>query len=173
MVDTLARYIRAQYVSDPKSPATTVHPYYEPSADVADSYDLDAGTRFDVVALDDSKEIHIIGEAERANHDRAIASIRDFDQIAAVDPAEALWVVPSTTQGHDAVLQPLANPPTDHEAIDDSAPRIPAYSENTKIPDISGVDTPGMTGIHMLRRLRDEIPEPTLEMPKPESNQGQ
>jgi hypothetical protein len=172
MVQALARYLRTEHVADDSSPVTEVRTYYELDETTAADAGLDSRVRFDVVGLTADGTIHIIGEAERANNDRAVAAIHDYDQIATVEPQKAIWVVPSSGRGHEAVLQPLANPPTDHDDIDDSNQRIPEYSDSTRISDISGIDTPGLTAIRTLSSLRSAIPEPTIDEPTPEDSRN-
>jgi len=156
MVTALRRYVEQTYVTNPESPITQVTSYYELTASEND-YGLDAGTRFDLVGLDASGSIRLIGEAERVNNDRKTAAINDYDKIAAVNPDEALWVVPTSSKGHKAVLEPLSS--LDSGQGD---PRIDGYSESTRISTITGVSEPGMTGIHTLHELRKQLDEPSL-----------
>jgi hypothetical protein len=156
MVEALARYVRQEYVHNPDSPLTEVVHYYELTASDTD-YGLDRGTRFDLVGLDESGRIRLVGEAERSNNDRATAAIEDYDKMAAVSPDHALWVVQASQKGHEAVMQPLSDP---NPELGD--PRIPSYSDSTRISTISGIDTPGMTGIFTLNELRKQLSPPTL-----------
>jgi len=133
----------------------TVHTYHELDP-AAHGLDLDSRVRLDLAAMDANGEIVLGGEAERSNNDRAEAAIADYDQLAAIDPVEALWVVPSNSTGQEAVLQPLGSPSGERE------PRIREYSESTRISQIAGPDTAGMTGIFTLNQLRKHLPEPTL-----------
>lgn len=89
--------------------------------------------------------------------------MRDYDQIATVEPDEALWVAGSSSRGHDAVLTPLADPPAEL-----GKPRIDSYSESSRIEEISGIDTPGMTEIFTLNQLRKQLPEPELPEAPPQ-----
>lgn len=164
MVRALARYFEETFVSDPDHPIEEVVPYYGLSPKETQRYDIHGNTRFDMVGLDAEGEIVGIGEAERLNNDRATAAIRDYDQIAAINPEEAVWVVPSSKAGHKAVLQPLANPSEVADEIEDTSQRIPEYSESTRIPTITGINTDGMTEIHTLNELRKKLTEPTLEL---------
>lgn len=72
---------------------------------------LDAGTRLDDIGRDGEGRHCVIGEAERHNNDAATVAVAEYDTIATVSPAEALWAVPSTSAGHDAVLSSLADQP--------------------------------------------------------------
>jgi hypothetical protein len=154
MVDALQRYVDTQYVTDPDSPIESVIPYFE-VGESDESIPLDGGTRFDVVGLDAEGHIRLIGEAERHNNDARTAAVADYDKIATASPKHALWVVPSSSAGHEAVLTPLADPT-------DGSPRIDSYSESTRIPSISGIDEPGMTGIFTLNELRKQLEVPSL-----------
>jgi hypothetical protein len=162
LVDAIARYIQQEYVKDSDSPVVRVESYYELETADHQSDELDGKTRYDVVGLDAEAEIVVVGEAERANND-PLAALRDFDQIAAVDPEEAVWAAASSSKAHEAVIQPLSDPPEDHEAIDDSSPRIKGYSESTRVRDITPFETPGLTEIKTLTTLREAIPEPTID----------
>lgn len=161
-VDALARHFEETFLADPDSPVTDVVSYYEVPEHVANEYDLHGNVRLDVAGLTADGDIYCAGEVERSNNDRATAAIQDYDQLAALDLHEASWVVPSNKRGHEAVLEPLANPPTDNSEIDDATPRIQEYAESTRIPTISGVDAPGMTEIMTLNELRKQLSEPTL-----------
>ncbi|MFB6131865.1 MAG: hypothetical protein ABEJ44_00485, partial [Halanaeroarchaeum sp.] len=108
LIDALCRFLRATAVADSDAPVTDVVPYYE----VDDA-------RFDVVGLDGDGEIRVVGEAERPNNDVRETAPRDFDQMAAVEADRAIWVAPSRTAAHEAVVQPLAEPA-------DGEPRIEA-----------------------------------------------
>lgn len=154
MVRTLARYLNQAYVEDSTSSVESVHTYYELSESEAATAGLDERVRLDVVGCSATGEVLVAGEAERKNNDYRTAAIQDFDQLAALDLEEALWVVPSSSRGQAAVLQPLGDPP---ESVADSTPRIKSYSENTRIPQISGLDAPGMTDIFTLNELRGRL----------------
>ncbi|WP_058994882.1 hypothetical protein [Haloarcula sp. CBA1127] len=49
-------------------------------------------------------------EAEHLNSDVAEAVVADFDKMAACDPAEAIWVVPSHSAA-TRVVEALTDPP--------------------------------------------------------------
>jgi hypothetical protein len=163
LVEALAQYLRQEHAESSESAVQRVERYFEPAAEGIDIEGLDGGVRFDVVGLSGDGEIVAIGEAELANNDRAVAAVHDYDRIAAVDPDHAIWAVESSSEGQRAVIQPLGDPPEDHGDLDDATPRIHSYSESTRISDISGVDTSGMTDIMTLTRLRKTIAEPTVE----------
>jgi hypothetical protein len=154
MVEALRRYFETEYVADPDSPIVEVVPYYQ-LTEHAHETPLDAGTRFDVVGLDADGHLRAIGEAERANNDVREAAVKDYEQIATINPAHALWVASSRQAGHDAILTPLANPPKEDSLIR-------SYDEETRIRDITGVDAPGITAVHTLSELRSELTPPTL-----------
>lgn len=156
MVEALYRYVEQEYVQNPDSPISGIERYYE-LKESAGEYDLDGETRFDVVGLDANGRIGLIGEAERKNNDAAKAAVRDFDQIATINPDEALWVAPSKKTGHEAVLSPLADPPEDW-----GGPRVSTYSSGTRLSDITGINEPGLTKIFKLNDIRKQLPEPTL-----------
>jgi hypothetical protein len=159
LVDAVARYLQEEYVDDPASPASTVVKYYEPEQSTIEQAGLDPKTRFDVVTITDSGVIHGIGEAELSNNDRATAALRDYEKIAAIEPEVALWGVPSSGKGHEAVIQPLSDPPED---VEDSSPRIKSYSESTRIKDMSGFDAPGLTAIKTLSQFRKALTPPNM-----------
>ncbi|WP_336326794.1 hypothetical protein [Halovenus sp. HT40] len=162
MIEALRRYVVQEYRDDPDSPVTKVDSYYELSEHHR-QFDLDGGTRFDLVGRDDDGTVRLIGEAELDHNDGNEPPVRDYDQIATVEPDEALWVVGSSSRGHDAVLTPLADPPAEL-----GKPRIDAYSESSRIEEISGIDTPGITGIFTLNQLRKQLPEPELPETPPQ-----
>lgn len=162
LVSAVERYATERFVQDPDHSINEVIPYYEISEADREQYSLSRNTRFDVVGLSDDGDIDLIGEAELDNHDRATAPLQDYDQIAAVNPSTAIWAVSTSKRGHNAVIQPLSDPADDLDEIDDATARIPAYSSSTRIPDISGIDTDGMTEIHTLNELRKELSEPEL-----------
>jgi hypothetical protein len=158
MVDALRRYVEQEYKADENSPITQVVPYFElQESPTATTVNLDGGTRFDLVGLDEERNIRLIGEAERHNNDAAEAAVRDYEQIATIEPEEALWAVPTSSKGHDAVLTPLA----EHSDENGASP-IRSYSENTRISTLNSFDAPGMTGLFTLNEIRKQLPEPTL-----------
>lgn len=164
LVRGLERYMIEEFEDDPDCPVTEVIPYYELTDAEAEKYGLHGSTRIDVVGLTDDGDIWSVGEAELSNNDRASAAIEDYDQFAAINAEEAIWAVSSSSKGHEAVLQPLADP-SDVTDIEDTTPRIRSYSDSTRIPTISGIDAPGMTQIMTLNEIRKHISEPTLENP--------
>jgi hypothetical protein len=139
-VEELARYIKHEYVDDDDSPVVEMSRYYEPgqgesprvSAETAmgGTDDLEQAAnrtdqrRFDVVGLDVDGAIVIAGEAKRLNNDVAEAVVADCDKMAACDPAEAIWVVPSRSAA-TRVVKALNDPP-------DGSPRVEkTYSSGT------------------------------------------
>jgi hypothetical protein len=156
MVEALCRYVEQEYVASPDSPVSTVEPYYE-LGEHHRQFDLDGGTRLDLVGCDSEGTIRIVGEAELAHNDGAEPVLRDYDQIATINPDEALWVVGSSSRGHDAALTPLADPPEEL-----GEPRIDGYSEETRVSMISVVDAPATTEIYTLNELRKQLEEPDL-----------
>jgi hypothetical protein len=168
LIEALVQYIHQEYGPDgERTPTVTrVIPYYEPekgSGTIPESAQaLDGKTRLDVVGLTAADDIAIIAEAELNNNDNGTGVVDDYDTIAAFDPAVALWAVPSSSRGQASTLQPLADPPDD-DGLADTTQRITGYSEATRIKDISGLDSPGMTDIHILNTLRKALPEPTVE----------
>lgn len=133
MVDLLERYIDQEYVADPDYPATRVRCYHDHE-----------GHRFDVAALDADGAIVIVGEAERDSG--TYGAVKDYDQMAACDPDEAIWAVPSHAEGHAAVLDPLYDPP-------EGEPRITStYSESTRMQKVM-IDRPGLTQIKTISSL--------------------
>jgi hypothetical protein len=151
MVEALFRYVKQHYVDETTSPVTSVQPYYELTPEQADAADLDGRVRLDIAGFDTDGDLCLAGEAERKNNDYRTAAVTDYDQLAALDVDHALWVVPSSSRGQTAVLQPLGDPP---DSLNDPSPRIKQYSPNTRIEQISGIDAPGMTDIFTLNELR-------------------
>lgn len=164
LVEAGVRYLRARMYeggdgSDQNSTITQVIPYYEPDTETRRRYGLAKNVRFDAVGVDGDGEITAILEAERSNNDRRTAAIQDFDQIAKVDPAHAVWIVPSRRVGHEAVLGPLADPPRSPE-LSHYEPRVKSRSSSTRLADITGIDEPGMTEIHTLSGIRKHLVSP-------------
>ncbi|WP_247009719.1 type IV secretory system conjugative DNA transfer family protein [Halorientalis litorea] len=163
MVDALARYLEQTAIPDPDSPVEDVNKYFELNTEQLAEYGLESQARLDVVGLDTTGQIHVVGEAERLNNDRAVAPIHDFDQLAAIDPEEAIWAVSSSGNGHEAVLQPLQDPAADIAGIEDDTPRLPtSFTSRTRISDISEIDSAGLTAIKTLNSLRKELSKPSL-----------
>jgi hypothetical protein len=169
MVEALAQLLRTTATDPEATPVDAaidhVVKYYEPTDAELDRYDLDPRTRFDVVGRSQDGTITAIGEAERDNHDSAVAAVRDYDAIAAVDPSEAVWVAPSDATGQAAVIQPLGDPNEDalqRVDISDTSARIKSYSDQSRIKDIKPPDTPGLTQIHTLSQLRNLLHTPEL-----------
>lgn len=167
MVETLVRYLRAEYVADDESSVTEVCRYYEPGTESsptvsaasamgeygdpqADADQTDR-RRFDVVGLDAAGEIVIAGEAERCNNDVQEAAVADFDKMAAYDPEESIWVVPSRSDAADIVAA-LNDLPAGPERVGTT------YSANTA-PKQYSIDTAGLSSMVTINTLRDRLPE--------------
>ncbi|RLM89972.1 ATP-binding protein [Haloarcula sp. Atlit-7R] len=166
-VEALARYLEHAYADDAESPVVEVSRYHEPGqsklphipaetamggADTPDTAaDRTDQRRFDVVGLDADGEIVIVAEAERLNNDVAEAVVADFDKMAARDPAEAIWVVPSRSAA-TRVVEALNDPP-------EGPPRVEkTYSSGTP-PKQYRIDEPGLSQILTFSTLRDRLPE--------------
>jgi len=79
----------------------------------------------DVAGLDASGDVVVAIEAERATGDRATAAPADYDTMAGVDPAAALWVVPNRATGH-TILRALVNPAEGAPRVQRSESDLPA-----------------------------------------------
>jgi hypothetical protein len=146
MVEALRRYLIATYKQADDSPVARIEAYHDPDA---------VDGRLDVAGLDADGAVVVAGEAERPNHNAAESAPDDYHKMAALEPEDALWVVPSRPAGHKGVLQPLTNPASGAAVIE----RDP-YSETTAMRDIA-IDTPGFTDIFTFSRLQDELGGPT------------
>lgn len=171
MVEASRRYLAAEYAADPDSPVTEVVPYYEldetettpTSAAAAMGTDTEAledaiaaaeRRRLDVAGLDAAGDVVVAVEAERVNNDLEAAAPADFDKLAACDPTEAHWVVPTQSAGHD-VLGALQNPA-------EGAPRVEKTYAATTPPHQFRIDTAGLTDMYSIAWLCKQLPEPTL-----------
>jgi len=167
MVEVGRRYLVSEYVEDDASPVTEVIPYYEPSqgssvavsaatamgsdGDPQEAVDESDRRRLDVVGVDASGEVVVALEAERINNDVAEAVVADFDKMAELQPAEAIWVVPSRSDGA-RILDALNEP-------SDGSPRVDKeYSTNTA-PEQYRIDTPGLTSVRTVETVRDDLRE--------------
>jgi hypothetical protein len=135
------RYLEQAFLRNPNSSVTEVVAYH----------DIDEKRRLDAAALDADGNVVVALEAERINHDVNEAVPADFDKMAACDPEEAIWVVPTIADAHD-VLAALNDPP-------DGTPRVEKAYSRTVPPQKFRIDTPGCTAIHPLERLRDRLDE--------------
>ncbi|WP_426962320.1 type IV secretory system conjugative DNA transfer family protein [Haloparvum alkalitolerans] len=138
-VEVARRYLEADYVEDPESDVAEVIPYY----------DLDGNRRLDVAGVDEHGEFEVVVEVERVNHDLRRAVPEDFDKLASCDPAEAIWVVMSQSDGHE-VLTAL-NDPLDED------PRVEKTYASTTPPQQFRIDTPGLTAMFPVTWLRDRV----------------
>lgn len=167
MVEVGRRYLVSEYVEDDASPVVEVIPYYEPSqgssvavsaasamggdSDPQEAVDESDRRRLDVVGVDASGEVVVTLEAERINNDVGEAVAADFDKMAALEPEEAIWVVPSRSDGA-RILDALNDPA-------DGTPRVEKeYSTNTA-PEQYRIDTPGLTSVRTVETLRNEFQE--------------
>mgnify|MGYP000117914813 CR=1 FL=1 len=160
MVEALRRYIEITHAENPDSPVTETEIYYTPNIQDLGS-DVDDEIIYDVVGLTADGVIHVVGEAERNNHDVATAALDDYYAMAAADPADALWVTPSDQKGHDAVIKPLDDP-SSTTAYPDPDPVIDGQSEATNLKH-HNYDQPGLTGIYKLTDIRNELSPPTTD----------
>ncbi|MUV59459.1 type IV secretory system conjugative DNA transfer family protein [Halobacterium sp. CBA1126] len=127
----------------------------KPGERVARYYGLEDG-RLDAAVFDDAETVVGTLEAERINNDRGEAIPRDFDQMAACDPQQALWLV-KTRSDAATLLRALHDPP-------EGDPRVPkTYSENMA-PRKYRLDTPGLTDVYTFEYARDTL----LDDPSPE-----
>jgi hypothetical protein len=167
MVEVGRRYLVSEYVEDDASPVVEVIPYYEPSqgssvavsaasamggdGDPHEAVDESDRRRLDIVGVDASGEVVVALEAERINNDVSEAVVADFDKMAELQPEEAIWVVPSRSDGA-RILDALNDP-------SDGTPRVDKeYSTNTA-PEQYRIDTPGLTSVRTVETLRDELRE--------------
>ena len=140
-VEVGRQYLQQAFLQNPDSSVTEVIPYF----------DIDENRRLDAAALDANGEVVVALEAERINHDVSEAVPADFDKMAACDPDEAIWVVPTIADAHD-VLAALNDP-------SDGDPRVEKTYSRTVPPQKFRIDTPGFTAIYPLERLRDRLEE--------------
>ncbi|MGB9964087.1 type IV secretory system conjugative DNA transfer family protein [Halobacterium hubeiense] len=137
MVEVGARLLDQEFVG-PDHPGERVQRYYG----VEDG-------RLDAAVLDADGDVVVTLEAERINNDRGEAIPRDFDQMAACDPQQALWLV-KTRSDAASLLQALHDPPTGESRV----PRT--YSENMA-PRKYSLDTPGLTDVYTFEYARDTL----------------
>ncbi len=131
-------YIEAAFVQNPASEATEAVVYHEVD-----------GHRLDAAGLDENGEVVVTLEAERLNNDRHTAVPSDFDKMAALDPEESIWIVPTRDDAHD-ILE-ILNDPLEGE------PRVEkTYSRNSP-PQAFTIDEPGLSEIYTLRYVRDSL----------------
>jgi hypothetical protein len=138
-VEVGRQYLEQAFLRNPDSSVTEVVAYH----------DIDEKRRLDAAALDADSKVVVALEAERINHDVNEAVPADFDKMAACDPQEAIWVVPTIADAHD-VLAALNDPPDDE-------PRVEKTYSRTVPPQKFRIDTPGCTVIYPLERLRDRL----------------
>jgi hypothetical protein len=137
-VEVARRWLENTYVTDPKSPVSSVETYYAIEQD-----------RLDLVGLNDSGAIRVTVEVERVNNDLAEAAPSDYDKMAACDPDEAIWVVMSNRDAH-RIVSALNNPA-------DGEPRLTKSYAKTTPPQDYSIDTPGMTAVFPLESLRKRL----------------
>jgi hypothetical protein len=138
-VEVGRRYLEQAFLRNPDSSVAEVVAYH----------DIDEKRRLDAAALDADGEVVVALEAERINHDVNEAVPADFDKMAACNPLEAIWVVPTIADAHD-VLAALNDPP-------DGTPRVEKSYSRTVPPQKFRIDAPGCTAIYPLERLRDRL----------------
>ncbi|QLG61118.1 ATP-binding protein [Halorarum salinum] len=141
-IEVARRYLEQAYVADADSPVTEVVPYY----------DMDEQRRLDIAALDESGDVRIAVEAERVNNDIIRAVPDDYDKMADAEPDEAIWVVMTIDDAHD-VLAALNEPA-------EGDPRVEKTYARTTPPQQFSLDTPGLTAIYPVDRLRKRLGEP-------------
>jgi hypothetical protein len=109
LVEATKRWLTRSRVEDPESSVERIVPYFELQQGAVEaaafmSGDEDeaqqaaaefASHRFDLVGLDENEEVVLTVEAERVNHDFWEAAPEDYDKMAACEPDEAIWIVPT------------------------------------------------------------------------------
>lgn len=142
------RYLEQAYVEDPDSSVAEVSPYHEVTVE---------GTqrRLDIAGVNVEGEIVVAVEVERLNHDYRRAVLEDFDKMAACDVEDAVWIVSNQSDAHE--LLEVLNDPVEGK------PRVEkTYASTTRVTEFR-VDTPGLTDIFTVERLRkvvDDTPGP-------------
>jgi len=136
------RYLEQAFVDDPDSPVVEVSPYHEVEVD-------DETRRLDIAGLNGAGTPVVAVEVERLNHDYRRAVLEDYDKMAACDVEGAIWIVMNRGDAHELVA-------TLHDPIEGPS-RVPkTYSQNTP-PQNFTIETPGLTAVHSITRLRDSF----------------
>lgn len=142
MVEVLAAYVDQGFVADLDHPVTEVATFYEPT---------EVDGRLDVAGLTPDGAVHVAAEAELGNNDLPTAAPADFRLMAALEPAQAVWLAPTRAIGH-AILEALADPAEGAACIEQT------YSQGYDLRKRE-FDTPGLTEIYRLEYLYDRIIE--------------
>lgn len=83
-----------ELIADPDTPVERVERYWSPP---------DQNTVVDIVAFDETDTPRIAVEAERPTNDLREGAPADYDVLASLESAAALWIVPDRTTGHRVV----------------------------------------------------------------------
>jgi len=148
LVETAAAVLE-RLAADPTSPLATVQRYWTVP---------DTNSVVDLVAFDEAGVARIVVEAERTTNDLKRAAPADYDVMAQVDSAAALWVVPGRTDGHK-LIRALADPL-------DGEPRLSfatgdLYADTTPL-DRYELDTSGCSGVHTVRTFDEDVVQEVL-----------
>jgi hypothetical protein len=154
LVEGLVRLTESLYVEAADSPITRVVPARAATESIA-TQGRSGQPRFDVVGLDEKDTIHLVGVAHPQDRPPR-ETVATYNQIATLDPAQAIWAVPDDERGHTTVIDPLTAPPS---PIDDRPQPLPDISRGTSMQDIVGLDEDGCSEILTLRDLRHHVPE--------------
>jgi len=158
------RYLKAAYVDDPSSPVTDVVPYFDLDSDAlgapeqpstaadggpeADETDF-SNRRLDLAALDAERNVVVAVEAERSNNALHRRAPRDYDAMAACDPDEAIWIVPTQDAGHD-LLNALNDPLEGPVRVEKE------YSDATRVQQFT-IDEPGLTAVRTIQQIQRDV----------------
>ncbi|AUX09379.1 hypothetical protein AArcSl_1751 [Halalkaliarchaeum desulfuricum] len=118
----------------------------------------DAQTRLDVVALDDDGSPVVTVEVERPTHDIQSGVPADYDAMAAVEPAAAVWVVTNRELGH-RIVETLSGA---GEGAGRLGLDVDAVRAATSPLDRYELDAPGCSAIRTLSSVSAELFERVL-----------
>ncbi|TSD14797.1 hypothetical protein DP107_07465 [Haloglomus irregulare] len=133
------RYLEGKYRDDPESEVAEVIPYY----------DLGENQRLDIAGVDEEGGVVVAIEVERVNHDIKRAVPEDFDKMAACDPAEAIWIVMSHTEGHE-VLAALNEPLEGEVRVEKT------YAKTSPVSSFK-ISEPGLTAMYTVEQVREAL----------------
>ncbi|MFT4922001.1 MAG: DNA helicase HerA-like ATPase [Haloarculaceae archaeon] len=133
------RYLEGKYRDDPASDVVEVIPYY----------DLGENQRLDIAGVDSESDVVIAIEVERVNHDIKRAVPEDFDKMAACNPAEAIWIVMSHTEGHD-VLAALNDPLEGDVRVEKT------YAKTSPVSSFK-ISEAGLTAMYTVEQVREAL----------------